>query len=153
VDVKDPHDPRVISELRLDVTDPANCPTTLPEQTAPLSLMYSSHYCTADNPRNTKAIACSWLSSGLRVFDVRRPRRPREIAYYNPGGRFDTFQANPLFFEVLLGTRTKDATPAAPRWKRNADGETELWMMSSLNGVQILRFTNRAYPPRAARRR
>jgi hypothetical protein len=113
--------------------------------------MYSSHYCNADDPEDTTAIACAWLSSGVRVFDVRDPLAPREIAYYNPGGRTDTTRGNTPMFEVLLGSRTKDATPSQVRWRRK-DGQTELWMMSSLGGVQIVRFTNGVYPLRAPTR-
>jgi hypothetical protein len=31
-------------------------------------------------------VACSFIASGLRVFDIRDPRHPREIAYFNPPG-------------------------------------------------------------------
>ena len=48
------------------------------------SLTYSSHYCAVDDPNHTTAVACSWIGSGVRVFDIRDPRKPREIAYYNP---------------------------------------------------------------------
>jgi hypothetical protein len=146
VDVANERRPRVVKALRLEVNDPANCDQTMPDQNAALSLMYSSHYCDADNPRNTTVIACSWLSSGTRVFDVRDPLRPREIAYYNAGGRSDTARGNSPVFEALVGTRTKDATASQIRWRRRPDGRHELWTMSSLNGVQILRFANGAYP-------
>jgi hypothetical protein len=148
VDVADERSPRVVSTMRMEVNDPAHCARTQSEQTAALPLMYSSHYCNADDPQDTTAIACTWLSSGLRVFDVRDPRRPREIAYYNSGGRSDTGRANTPFFEVLLGSRTKDAQSSAVRWRRAADGRQELWTMSALGGVQILRFANGAYPLR-----
>src|SRR5260221_9074130 len=108
--------------------------------------MYSSHYCTADNPHHTTAIACTWLSSGLRIFDVRDPLHPKEIAYYNSGGRSDTSEGNSPFFEVLIGTRTKDSTSTGVRWVRGADGTRQIWTMSSLGGLQILRFANGAYP-------
>jgi hypothetical protein len=146
VDVANERRPRVVKALRLEVNDPANCDQTMPDQNAALSLMYSSHYCDADDPRNTTAIACSWLSSGTRVFDVRDPLRPREIAYFNAGGRADTARANSPVFEALVGTRTKDATASQIRWRRRPDGRHELWTMSALNGVQILRFANGVYP-------
>lgn len=145
VDIADERHPRVVSTIRLQVNDPDNCDKTQPEQNAALSLMYSSHYCTADDPHHTTAIACTWLSSGLRIFDVRDPLHPREVAYYNSGGRPDTFRGNSPFYEVLLGTRTKDATATAVRWQR-VGKEWRIWMMSSLGGVQILRFANDAYP-------
>jgi hypothetical protein len=45
---------------------------------------YDSHYCTIDRPTDPTTLACSWISSGIRVFDVRDLDNVREIAYYNP---------------------------------------------------------------------
>ncbi len=146
IDVADEQHPKLVSEIRMEVNDPDNCDKTLPEQNAALSLMYSSHYCTADDPKNTTAIACSWLSSGLRVFDVRDPLHPKEIAYYNSGGRSDTTAGSSAYYEVLIGTRTKDATSTAVRWVKGADGQWQIWTMFSLGGVEILKFANGAYP-------
>ena len=47
---------------------------------------YGSHYCSVDNKANTTTLACGYFNSGILVFDVRDPVRPKEIAYYNPAG-------------------------------------------------------------------
>jgi hypothetical protein len=150
VHVADDRRPKVVSTIRMEVNDPANCPTTVSEQNAAFSLMYSSHYCTADDPVNTTAIACAWISSGVRVFDVRDPLHPREIAYYNPPANLDpeSIRGGAPYFDALIGLRTKDSVSTQVRWIRDTrTGQQHLWFISGENGFQILRFTNGAYTP------
>lgn len=47
---------------------------------------YNSHYCTLDRLVDPRLAMCSTFESGLRVFDIRDVRRPREHGYFNPGG-------------------------------------------------------------------
>ncbi|GAC1611859.1 MAG: hypothetical protein NVS3B26_28930 [Mycobacteriales bacterium] len=150
VDVANERRPKVVNTIRLQVNDPANCPITVTEQNAAFSLMYSAHYCTPDDPANTTAIACGWISSGVRVFDVRNPLHPREIAYYNPPAHLDvsSIRGGAPYFDVLVGLRTKDSVSTQIRWVRDAKtGQQDLWFISGENGFQILTFTNRAYVP------
>jgi len=155
IDIGDERHPRLVNTIRLQVNDPANCATVLSEQNAAFSLMYSAHYCTADDPHNTTAIACAWLSSGVRVFDVRDPRHPREIAYYYPPARLDanSIRGGAPYYDLLIGTRTKDATSTQIRWAVDPKtGERELWFISSENGFQVLKLTNGVYPFTTANR-
>jgi hypothetical protein len=148
VDVANERKPAVVSTIRMQVNDPANCPTTVSEQNAAFSLMYSAHYCTPDDPLNTTAIACAWISSGVRVFDVRNPLHPREIAYYNPPAHLDadSIRGGAPYFDLLIGLRTKDSVSTQIRWVRDPKThEQNLWFISGENGFQILKFTNNAY--------
>jgi hypothetical protein len=43
---------------------------------------YAAHYCNVPRRKNPGIMACSMILSGLRVFDIRDPRRPKEIAYF-----------------------------------------------------------------------
>jgi hypothetical protein len=43
------------------------------------------HYCRPDRLHEPTIVACANFGSGLRVFDIRDPARPAEIAYYNAG--------------------------------------------------------------------
>src|SRR5262249_20294884 len=45
---------------------------------------YGAHYCSVDNRQEATTLACGYFESGVRVFDIRNPQRPKEIAYYNP---------------------------------------------------------------------
>jgi hypothetical protein len=42
---------------------------------------YTAHYCTLPSRIDPTIVACGFLGSGLRVFDVRDVRHPREVAY------------------------------------------------------------------------
>ena len=79
---------RLVSKLMLEVNDPANCAKMadrLPGRHQALdNYGYSSHYCTPDTPTDAKILACGYWGAGLRVFDIRDPYKPREIAYYKP---------------------------------------------------------------------
>jgi hypothetical protein len=86
VDIRDEANPKVVSKLTLEVHDPANCGLVLPDLVGLASFTYGSHYCSVDNRHNATTLACGYFNSGIRVFDIRNPRRPKEIAYYNPAG-------------------------------------------------------------------
>jgi hypothetical protein len=47
---------------------------------------YGTHYCSVDDRHNATTLACGEFNSGIRVFDIRNPRHPKEIAYFNPAG-------------------------------------------------------------------
>jgi len=76
--------PRLISELRLETHAVENCGKVIPDILGLSTFTYGSHYCSVDNRENATALACSYFNSGVRVFDIRNPAKPKEIAYYNP---------------------------------------------------------------------
>ena len=43
---------------------------------------YGAHYCSVPREVDPEIAACSFLNSGLRIFDIRDPQHPREVAYY-----------------------------------------------------------------------
>jgi hypothetical protein len=91
--------------------------------------------CTPDNPQNAAVLACAWKESGLRVFDIRNPSRPIEIAYYKPmSGRSPSDPGTPG------GGAGGDWAMQVARvdLRRN-----EIWFMSQESGMQIVRFTDR----------
>src|SRR5215469_981708 len=87
IDVADVKNPKIISKLRLQVSDPQNCaallaetppdfPGTAPGTNLPAILgttNYSEEACTPDDPKDTKLLECSFQNGGLRIFDVRDP--------------------------------------------------------------------------------
>jgi hypothetical protein len=138
IDISDERNPFVTAKLMLEVHDPANCPLTVND--TPLSFGYDAHYCTVDDPRNAKLAACSYFQSGLRVFDIRDPYRPREVAYYKPPAVGDAPRPGSALAE-RIPFRTADWATSNTRWIK-IKGVNYLWITSHDNGFQVLRFTN-----------
>ena len=85
IDIEDETQPRVVSRIRLEVhqrearasdqqDDPGN---------QRVGQGYAAHYCAVPRSVDPGIVACSMILSGLRVFDIRDPERPREVAYFN----------------------------------------------------------------------
>jgi hypothetical protein len=85
-DISDEANPVLRSKLMLETHDPVNCAQILPDIVNAGALSYGSHYCSVDNRENATAMACAYFNSGVRVFDIRDPSFPKEIAYFNPRG-------------------------------------------------------------------
>ena len=86
IDISDEANPKQVSRLMLETQHPANFSKVIPDLTGLGIFMYGSHYCSVDNKQKATTLACGYFNSGIRVFDVRDPVRPKEIAYYNPPG-------------------------------------------------------------------
>ncbi|WP_373091946.1 LVIVD repeat-containing protein [Zhongshania sp.] len=84
IDITDETKPWVVSNLRLAVHEPENRDTIANDPGAfnPTG-GYAGHYCSAPSRVNPDIAACSMILSGLRIFDIRNPEKPKEIAYYN----------------------------------------------------------------------
>ena len=79
-DISDPTHPKTVSQMGLGINDPKNCPEQLQAKEND-----SVHYHDVDNPNDTAFVMASMWNAGLRVFDVRNPNHPTEVAYFNPG--------------------------------------------------------------------
>ena len=72
--------PFVVSNLRLAVNQGSQ--TADPGDDQPFQ-GYQGHYCSLPSRVDPSIVACSFIMSGLRVFDIRDLAHPREIAYFN----------------------------------------------------------------------
>lgn len=87
IDIANERKPRVVSDLRLEVNQREHRPSQVHDRGASNRLSgYTAHYCATPGRKDPGIVACSFVLSGLRVFDIRNPRKPREVAYFNPGG-------------------------------------------------------------------
>lgn len=145
IDVDDERHPRVLSKLKTEIQMPdqlavANRDTRRPpvedNGLIPGTFGYDAHYCSIDRVVDPTIVACSEFQSGLRVFDIRDVDRPREIAYYNPGGNG---KRAPGSFGGTYGGYTS----AQPRILPDRG---EIWFTDQDRGFYVVRFTDRAWP-------
>ncbi|MES0872688.1 LVIVD repeat-containing protein [Sinimarinibacterium thermocellulolyticum] len=125
IDIADETQPRVISALRLEVHEPEHRQTIADDPGAgDITGGYAAHYCDLPTRVDPDIAACTMILSGLRVFDIRDPARPREVAYFNapvqmPGGAV----SSPAF---------------VPERK-------EIWYSDANSGFYVVRVTNGAW--------
>src|SRR4051812_21954638 len=101
VDIADERNPKVAAKIFNEVTLPENCAAVSGDSaTFPSNgltkgdvfglvgsrvFLYDSHYCSTDRTHDPTIAACASFGSGIRVYDIRDPHAPKEIAYFNPG--------------------------------------------------------------------
>jgi hypothetical protein len=148
IDISDEKNPRIVSKLMLEVDNPDNCPQLLkqPVEAGDGLLDYSAERCNVDRVSNPTLLACGYRNAGLRVFDIRDPYHPAEIAYYKPPA---------VRKAVLPGSgrwaagsdRTADYVAGFTRFRKVAAKETngpdlQIWFAGSDTGFQVVRFSN-----------
>ncbi len=133
IDIADVKAPRVVSNIRLAVHqtearrgDEKNDPGA---QAAAQG--YAGHYCSVPTRVDPQYAACSMIVSGLRIFDIRDPLKPREIGYFN----------GPV---PAAGAFAMSAPAFVPERK-------EIWYTDGNSGFYVIRLTASAFAaPQAA---
>ncbi|MGH8986064.1 MAG: LVIVD repeat-containing protein, partial [Acidimicrobiia bacterium] len=138
IDIADEKHPRVVSNMRLEVHQPENFDAIEGDVGARSPVGgYSAHYCNVPRRKDPGIVACSMVLSGLRVFDIRDPRNPREIAYYNAPVRPRIFPETGLI-------------PGASNWAMSSPAfvpaRREIWYSDGYAGFHAVRVTNGAWP-------
>ena len=87
---------------------------------------YAGHYCAVPRRREPGIVACTFILSGLRIFDIRDPRRPREVAYFN-------------------APHHDGLTNAALSGPAFAPERREVWYSDGSHGFFAVRITNGAW--------
>ena len=123
IDVEDARRPKVVSDIRLEVHQPAGRAASYSDPGAESPLGgYTAHYCSAPYETDPRIVACSMINSGLRVFDISDLANPREVAYFNQP------------------TSSGSSAMAQPAWdvKRRT-----IWFTDTGQGLFAVRLTNR----------
>ncbi len=84
IDIANPRKPKQLREYRLEINQPSNAAVAARDLGGNGVFGYDSHYCNIDKLVDPTMLACGYFDSGVRLFDIRDPLRPKELAYYNP---------------------------------------------------------------------
>ena len=143
IDISDETNPKIVSRLMLEIHNPANCAQTGPDIVGLNIFTYGSHYCSIDNRKHTTTLACGYFNAGIRVFDIRDPQRPKEIAYFNPAG---TRTPSPGSNHNRVGGWVS----GGPDWcsaQVQLDAKRGLlWTTCQDNGAVVLKFRKGVWP-------
>ena len=128
LDIQDVRKPKLVSNIRLEVNQPdaRKGPAAQDPGAGPTELGgYAGHYCSIPREVDPGIVACSFLASGLRVFDVHDPQHPREVAYAN------------------LPTSAGSSAYSQAAWdiKRH-----QVWYSDSHSGLYVVQITNGVWP-------
>ncbi|MDP9142672.1 MAG: hypothetical protein M3O62_18025 [Pseudomonadota bacterium] len=134
IDISDETNPRVASNLRLEVHNPEHFAeiATDPGNNF-IGQGYAGHYCNLPTRVDPTIAACSMIASGLRVFDIRDVHNPREVAYFHA-------PMHPRLTPYLEASGYAMASPEfVPERK-------EIWYSDVYSGFYAIRVTNDAWP-------
>jgi hypothetical protein len=143
IDISDETKPKIVSRLALEIHNPANCAQVLPDLVGLSTFTYGSHYCSVDNKHHATTLACGYFNSGIRVFDIRDPLRPREIAYFNPAG---VTTASPGSNHVRPGGWVAGGPDWCSAQVHLDHSRGTVWSTCQDNGLLMLKFTNGVWP-------
>ncbi|MGI9020822.1 MAG: hypothetical protein ACR2G3_08960 [Solirubrobacterales bacterium] len=134
IDISDETSPRVVSNMRLEVHQPENFDEISGDPGAEQPLQgYAGHYCNVPRRVDPGIVACSMILSGLRVFDIRDPEHPREIAYFNA----------PIGPRVTPGFPASNWAMSSPSF---APERGEIWYSDGFQGFFNVKLTNGVWP-------
>jgi len=112
-DISDEKKPTLVSKIKTEAVGPC---TGTPVSDGFFGV--GTHYCNVDRLADPRLLACGFWSGGVRVFDIRNPWRPKELAY------FDTVQAS------------------VPGLVRIRVDEEELWVATLPGTFNVLKFAD-----------
>jgi hypothetical protein len=134
IDIADETKPHIVSNLRLQVDQPAEHAAAANDpggSGAPQG--YAAHYCNIPTRVDPKVVACSFIASGLRVFNIADLVHPKEIGYFvaPPQSRSENaYQASDFAM----------SKPAFVPERR------EIWFSDGTSGFYVLRVAKSVWP-------
>ena len=138
IDISDERRPRVVSNMRLQVNQPKEHEEASGDPGASSPVQgYAAHYCNIPTRVDPKVVACSFIASGLRVFDISDLEQPKEIAYHVGPTKS---RAENNFSESAFAM----SQPAF------APGRREIWYSDGTSGFYAVRVAERVWPRSAA---
>ena len=133
INVDNPRHPRIVSNIRLAVHQPKAHSSSAQQDDPGASFPaqgYAAHYCSMPTRKNPKIAGCSMILSGLRLFDIRDVRNPREVAYFNK----PVTESKKL---TVFGNGSY--AMSQPAWDVKRDS---VWFTDTNSGFYVVKLTN-----------
>jgi hypothetical protein len=82
-DIEDEAKPTLVAQIKTQgQADPAFCAEATAQANGNI-FGVGTHYCNVDRRDDPRLLACGLWTAGVRVYDIRNPWRPKELAYFN----------------------------------------------------------------------
>ena len=140
-DITDERNPVELSQYRLQVHDPANCPRVLLDM--PGAAFYSSHYNDIDSSADTKLGLFPMSMGGLRIADLRDPVRPKEIGYYIPRVNPAGIKLDPGLARCCFNPNVAQFVHSNVRYRPE---KRQVWLTSWTGGFHIIELSEDVAP-------
>jgi hypothetical protein len=136
IDIQDERKPFVVSNLRLAVNQTAERSGDQQNDYGAKNGVqgYAGHYCNVPTAVNPTYVACSFILSGLRIFNIQDIRHPYEMAYFNAPSR----PPSPAYLGINGGNFAMSAPAFDP--SRN-----EVWYSDGFWGFFVVKLTPGAF--------
>jgi hypothetical protein len=123
--------PYVVSNLRLAVNEPKDrADGQVNDPGADFGAQgYAGHYCSGPREVDPGIVACSFIASGERIFDVHDPAHPRELGYFN--------------MPKLSGFPDGGYAMSQAAWDLQRH---ELWYSDGNSGLYVVKLANKIWP-------
>jgi hypothetical protein len=133
INIDDERHPKVAGNMRLEVNQPtARATDQRNDPGAQYGVQgYAAHYCAVPRQDNPQIVACSFILSGLRVFNISDPTHPREVAYFN--------KPAPDQLPLTSGSYAMSAPSFDLR-------DHEVWYADGDSGFYAVKLTHGAWP-------
>jgi hypothetical protein len=137
IDIADEQHPRVIANIRLEINQPAahKAASGDPGAISPAQ-GYAAHYCNIPTRTDPKIVACSFIASGLRLFDISDLIHPKEIGYF----------VAPVQARVENAAQASDFAMSQPAF---VPQRREVWFTDGTSGFYALRVAKDVWPAAA----
>ena len=134
IDIADPAHPSVVSDMRLAIDEPAarSAAEGDPGALSPVQ-GYAAHYCAIPREVDPEIVACSFINSGLRIFNIQNPLHPYEVAYY----------VSPPKVADENGAEASDFAMSKPAFD---PAKREVWYTDGTSGFYVLKLDSNVWP-------
>jgi hypothetical protein len=121
-DLSDEKNPKLMSLIKTEAQDPKNCEAAGENIGGTGGFGLGTHYCNVDRLDDPRLLSCGDFDAGVRVYDIRNPWRPKEVAYFD--------------------------TPSVyvPSMQRIFVEKRELWVASTSGTFYVLKFAPGSAP-------